>query len=188
MLRRGRKLLGIPSPASEASCDSKRCGGRWLGSLVPPTFAELCPASVRATAQGLIFNTGRATGAFALALVRVMSKGHNVGAALGATAGFFAPAAVIVFSSCRRLAGKNQSDDTFRRALRSSGASRRMGPVAASTECCTPRAQATPLCGNWASSSKLAATSRASAAGLAMRLSVVFLMLLILLLSEGGSH
>lgn len=62
-----------------------------------PTFAELFPTNVRATAQGFIYNTGRATSALAPALVGLLSDGRSVGAALGATGGFFALAAVIVF-------------------------------------------------------------------------------------------
>ncbi len=62
-----------------------------------PTFAELFPTSVRATAQGFIYNTGRATSALAPAAVGFFSQGNSVGSALGATAGFFALAALIVF-------------------------------------------------------------------------------------------
>jgi MFS family permease len=62
-----------------------------------PTFAELFPTSIRATAQGFIYNTGRATSALAPALVGLLSTGNNVGTALGATAVFFALAAIIVF-------------------------------------------------------------------------------------------
>ncbi len=62
-----------------------------------PTFAELFPTSIRATAQGFIYNTGRATSALAPALVGLLSKGNHAGTALGATAAFFALAAVIVF-------------------------------------------------------------------------------------------
>ncbi|MGI4813557.1 MAG: MFS transporter [Janthinobacterium lividum] len=62
-----------------------------------PTFAELFPTSVRATAQGFIYNAGRATSALAPAAVGLLSNGHSVGSALGATSGFFALAAVIVF-------------------------------------------------------------------------------------------
>ncbi|MBN9476887.1 MAG: MFS transporter [Bordetella sp. SCN 67-23] len=62
-----------------------------------PTFAELFPTSIRATAQGFIYNTGRATSALAPAAVGFFSATHGVASALGATAGFFALAAVIVY-------------------------------------------------------------------------------------------
>lgn len=62
-----------------------------------PTFAEMFPTSIRATAQGFIYNTGRATSALAPAAVGLFSQGNSVGPALSATAGFFALAAVIVF-------------------------------------------------------------------------------------------
>ena len=62
-----------------------------------PTFAELFPTQVRATAQGFIYNTGRATSALAPAAVGFLSQGNGVSSALAATAGFFALAAVIVF-------------------------------------------------------------------------------------------
>jgi MFS family permease len=62
-----------------------------------PTFAELFPTNVRATAQGFIYNTGRATSALAPALVGLLSNGAHIGFALGATGGFFALAAAIVF-------------------------------------------------------------------------------------------
>ncbi|WP_246867565.1 MFS transporter [Diaphorobacter sp. LR2014-1] len=62
-----------------------------------PTFAELFPTQIRATAQGFIYNTGRATSALAPALVGFVSQGNGVASALGATAGFFALAAVLVF-------------------------------------------------------------------------------------------
>lgn len=62
-----------------------------------PTFAELFPTQIRATAQGFIYNTGRATSALAPAAVGFISQGNSVATALGATAAFFALAAVIVY-------------------------------------------------------------------------------------------
>jgi MFS family permease len=62
-----------------------------------PTFAELFPTRIRATAQGFIYNTGRATSALAPAAVGFISQGNSVATALGATAAFFALAAVIVY-------------------------------------------------------------------------------------------
>ena len=62
-----------------------------------PTFAELFPTSIRATAQGFIYNTGRAASALAPAAVGFISQGNGVATALGATSAFFALAAVIVY-------------------------------------------------------------------------------------------
>lgn len=61
-----------------------------------PTFAELFPTKIRATAQGFIYNTGRAVSALAPAAVGYFATSHGVGSALGATAGFYLLAAVIV--------------------------------------------------------------------------------------------
>ncbi|WP_321968933.1 MFS transporter [Paraburkholderia tropica] len=71
-----------------------------------PTFAELFPTNVRATAQGFIYNTGRAASALAPALIGLMSRHANAGVALGATAGFFALAALIVFFCLRETRGE----------------------------------------------------------------------------------
>lgn len=62
-----------------------------------PTFAEMFPTQVRATAQGFIYNTGRATSALAPAAVGLISRDGSIAVALGATAGFFLIAAAIVF-------------------------------------------------------------------------------------------
>jgi MFS family permease len=61
-----------------------------------PTFAELFPTSIRATAQGFIYNTGRAISALAPAGVGLLSARFGLGGALSFTAGFFVLAAVIV--------------------------------------------------------------------------------------------
>lgn len=71
-----------------------------------PTFAELFPTQVRATAQGFIYNTGRATSALAPAAVGLLSRHGDVATALGATAGFFVLAALIVFVFMRETSGK----------------------------------------------------------------------------------
>lgn len=62
-----------------------------------PAFAEMFPTQVRATAQGFIYNTGRATSALAPAAVGLLSRGSSVAISLGAMAGFFLLAAAIVF-------------------------------------------------------------------------------------------
>jgi MFS family permease len=61
-----------------------------------PTFAELFPTNVRATAQGFIYNGGRAVSAVAPALVGIMSGYYGLGGALAFTSGFFLLAGLIV--------------------------------------------------------------------------------------------
>lgn len=62
-----------------------------------PTFAELFPTSVRATAQGFVYNGGRAFAAIAPALIGWVATSHGVAMGMLTTAGFFALAALIVF-------------------------------------------------------------------------------------------
>jgi len=61
-----------------------------------PTFAELFPTSIRATAQGFIYNTGRAVSALAPAAVGFLATSYGLGGALAFTAGFFLLAGLIV--------------------------------------------------------------------------------------------
>ncbi|MCG5237956.1 MFS transporter [Xanthobacter oligotrophicus] len=61
-----------------------------------PTFAELFPTNVRATAQGFIYNAGRAVSALAPAMVGFLSAGYGLSGALAFTAGFFLLAGLIV--------------------------------------------------------------------------------------------
>lgn len=61
-----------------------------------PTFAELFPTHVRATAQGFIYNTGRALSALAPAMVGFLSTYYGLTGALTFTAGFFLLAGLIV--------------------------------------------------------------------------------------------
>jgi MFS family permease len=61
-----------------------------------PTFAELFPTNVRATAQGFIYNGGRAVSAVAPYLVGIISTSFGLGGALMFTAGFFLLAGLIV--------------------------------------------------------------------------------------------
>jgi MFS-type transporter involved in bile tolerance (Atg22 family) len=61
-----------------------------------PTFAELFPTNVRATAQGFIYNGGRAVSAVAPSLVGIISTSFGLGGALTFTAGFFLLAGLIV--------------------------------------------------------------------------------------------
>ncbi|PUA18592.1 MFS transporter [Glaciimonas sp. PCH181] len=62
-----------------------------------PTFAELFPTSIRATAQGFIYNTGRAASALAPMMVGFLSGNYGVGSALAMTSAFFLLAAILVF-------------------------------------------------------------------------------------------
>ncbi len=61
-----------------------------------PTFAELFPTNVRATAQGFIYNAGRAVSALAPMMVGFLSAGYGLSGALAFTAGFFLLAGLIV--------------------------------------------------------------------------------------------
>lgn len=61
-----------------------------------PTFAELFPTTVRATAQGFVYNGGRAIAAVAPLLIGIASQHFGVGGGLVVTSGFFALAALIV--------------------------------------------------------------------------------------------
>lgn len=61
-----------------------------------PTFAELFPTNIRAMAQGLIYNTGRAVSALAPAMVGFLATSYGLGGALAFTAGFFLLAGLIV--------------------------------------------------------------------------------------------
>jgi MFS family permease len=61
-----------------------------------PTFAEMFPTTVRATAQGFVYNGGRAIAAIAPALIGFLANSYGVASGLMATAGFFGLAAVIV--------------------------------------------------------------------------------------------
>ncbi|HYG05776.1 MAG TPA: MFS transporter [Stenotrophomonas sp.] len=61
-----------------------------------PTFAEMFPTAIRATAQGFVYNGGRAIAAIAPALIGFLATRYGVGSGLVATAGFFALAGVIV--------------------------------------------------------------------------------------------
>lgn len=61
-----------------------------------PTFAELFPTQIRATAQGFIYNVGRASSALAPSAVGFISAKYSLAGALASTAGFFALAGLIV--------------------------------------------------------------------------------------------
>jgi MFS family permease len=61
-----------------------------------PTFAELFPTQIRATAQGFIYNVGRASSALAPAAIGFISAKYSLAGALSSTAAFFALAGLIV--------------------------------------------------------------------------------------------
>jgi len=61
-----------------------------------PTFAELFPTNVRATAQGFIYNAGRAVSALAPAMVGFLASSYGLSGALAFTSGFFLLAGLIV--------------------------------------------------------------------------------------------
>jgi MFS family permease len=61
-----------------------------------PTFAELFPTSVRATAQGFIYNAGRALSALSPMMIGYLSGPYGLSGALAFTSGFFLLAGLIV--------------------------------------------------------------------------------------------
>jgi hypothetical protein len=63
--------------------------GHGYFSVFGAMLAELFPSGVRATAQGLCYNVGRALGALAPATIGALADRHGIGAALGFTSIFF---------------------------------------------------------------------------------------------------
>lgn len=61
-----------------------------------PTFAELFPTRVRATAQGFIYNASRAVSAFAPFIIGQLAVSKGLSSALLVTSGFFILAAIVV--------------------------------------------------------------------------------------------
>jgi len=72
--------------------------GYW--SMLGPLLSELFPTNVRASGQGLGYNSGRLMGAAAPYIMGVLAAVPNVGiiAALGLTSAFFIAAAALVFA------------------------------------------------------------------------------------------
>jgi len=72
--------------------------GYW--SMLGPLLSELFPTHVRASGQGLGYNSGRLVGAAAPYIMGVLAAVPNVGivAALGLTSAFFVGAALLVFA------------------------------------------------------------------------------------------
>jgi MFS family permease len=71
--------------------------GHGYFSLFGAMLAELFPSSVRATAQGVCYNTGRALSAFAPFAVGAAADRIGYGAALALTSGFYLVGAALIF-------------------------------------------------------------------------------------------
>lgn len=63
-----------------------------------PTFAELFPTAIRATAQGFIYNASRAFSALTPAIIGFTAATFGLSGAMGFTAGFFLLAGIIVWA------------------------------------------------------------------------------------------
>ena len=72
--------------------------GHGYFSVFGALLAELFPSAVRATAQGLCYNIGRAASAFAPALIGAVADRMGIGSALGITSAFFLAGAVLIFA------------------------------------------------------------------------------------------
>ncbi|MCK6683720.1 MAG: MFS transporter [Thermoanaerobaculia bacterium] len=71
--------------------------GHGYFSVFGALLAELFPTSIRATAQGLCYNAGRALSALAPLTIGVLATRHGIGPALTATSAFFLIGAGAVF-------------------------------------------------------------------------------------------
>ena len=71
--------------------------GHGYFSVFGSLLADLFPSAVRATAQGLCYNVGRATSAFAPWTIGAVADLQGIGPALGLTSFFFLAGTVIVF-------------------------------------------------------------------------------------------
>jgi len=71
--------------------------GHGYFSVFGAMLAELFPAAIRATAQGLCYNAGRATAALAPVAIGALADRHGIGAALGLTSAFFLAGAALVW-------------------------------------------------------------------------------------------
>ena len=71
--------------------------GHGYFSLFGAMLAELFPSEVRATAQGLAYNLGRAVSALAPIAIGSLADRWGIGAALGLTSAFFLLSAALVF-------------------------------------------------------------------------------------------
>jgi MFS-type transporter involved in bile tolerance (Atg22 family) len=71
--------------------------GHGYFSVFGSMLAELFPTAIRATAQGLAYNTGRAASALAPLTIGAVADRAGLGPALAATAAFFLVGAGLVF-------------------------------------------------------------------------------------------
>ena len=76
------------------------CVGHAYWSMIAPFLAELFPTAVRATGQGLGYNSGRLLGALAPYVIGVLAMLPRVGiaSALAVTSAFYLAAAALVFA------------------------------------------------------------------------------------------
>jgi hypothetical protein len=75
------------------------CAGHAYWSVAAPLMSELFPTTVRASGQGLGYNSGRLLGALAPYVIGVLAAVPHVGivSALSLTSMFYLAAAVVVF-------------------------------------------------------------------------------------------
>lgn len=67
-------------------------------SVFGALLAELFPTAIRATAQGLAYNGGRAVSAFAPAVIGALAGSRGFGAALATTSAFFLAGALLLYA------------------------------------------------------------------------------------------
>lgn len=70
--------------------------GHGYFSVFGSMLAELYPTAIRATAQGLCYNSGRAVSALAPLTIGAIADAHGLGPALGTTALFFVGAGILM--------------------------------------------------------------------------------------------
>jgi MFS family permease len=71
--------------------------GHGYFSVFGALLAELFPAEIHATAQGLCYNAGRAVAALAPPSIGALADRHGIGAARGLTSAFFLAGAALVW-------------------------------------------------------------------------------------------
>ena len=72
--------------------------GHGYFSVFGALLAEMFPSSIRATAQGLCYNAGRATSALAPFLIGALADRHGIGAALASTAALYVLGGALIFT------------------------------------------------------------------------------------------
>jgi MFS family permease len=71
--------------------------GHGYFSVFGALLAEMFPSAIRATAQGLCYNAGRATSALAPLAIGWLADRHGLGAALASTAGLYVVGGALIF-------------------------------------------------------------------------------------------